>query len=221
MGILDNIKNIFKKENKDIRKTEIIDEEKQPRNKITTKNGIVEVECFEPVADSRKNDTTVVYINPTPYTVERSTLYNCKVAWTKDSYTVMFDEDEYYVLGYKDVLASIDLYKLQTDEEYRREFVRQAMGEEHVKKYLNMGLEESPEVPCGNYIGGIRKKEDGRYRKFLDPRIGAAVHNSKSMVNKRNEYRQNQKRQSQIRARNAERRKEIARLQQEIEGEYK
>lgn len=35
-----------------------------------------------------------------------------------------------------------------------------------MNQYLENGLQESPEHPCGKYIGGMRKTENG-YNKFL------------------------------------------------------
>lgn len=168
------------------------------------------------------NDTTVMIINPQVYTIEGEQVFNCKVGWTKEGYTVMYNEYGYQALAYQDVFVNVSIPRLMSDGEYAEAFMSKVLSEEHVMKYVNMGLEESPEFPCGNYIGGVYKdKDDGKYKNYVDPKIALAVHNSKAMVDKRQTNREEQERKAGIDARNAKRREEIARLQAEIEAEYK
>jgi hypothetical protein len=88
------------------------------------------------------------------------------------------------------------------------------LDRKRVAGYLEEGLRERPERVCGNYIGGVRKTEEG-YGKFFNPKIGEASHNSELMVNRRKEYREKNeaKRQGAIAAKRAQ----IEQLQNEID----
>lgn len=230
MGIGASIGNFFKgKNNKEQERIQAFERQREEENKIkithSMKNvgGPIEFRRYKPNMDMQHfydNDTTVMIINPQVYSVEGQQVFNCKVGWTRDSNAVIYNEYDFQALDYQDVFVSVNIPKLIEDGEYAEEFMRQVLSEEHVMKYVNMGLEESPKVPCGNYIGGIYKKADGRYQEYIDPDVGKAIHNSKMMVDRRQANRKEQTRKAGIDARNARRREEIARLQAEIEGDY-
>ena len=85
-----------------------------------------------------------------------------------------------------------------------------------MEKYLENGLQENPEVPCGNYIGQLCYiPERGIYKKQFDPYIGDFSHNSTPQVERRRQH----KLKLEERKRNAikEKQEQIAKLQQEID----
>ena len=81
------------------------------------------------------------------------------------------------------------------------------LDQARVMRYLNRGLDNNPNQPCGNYVGSILRK-NGEYIKIFDTEIGEAVHYSPEMTEKRREYKQ--MREYSIR-------KEMERKQQEMD----
>ena len=103
---------------------------------------------------------------------------------------------------------------LQTDENYCSVVMRKLLDQKRVIKYLEDGLQETPEQPCGKYIGGVKPTEKG-YGKFFSLSVGRASHNSDLMINRRREYRESieAKKQSEI----ANKKAQIQQLQSEID----
>ena len=84
-----------------------------------------------------------------------------------------------------------------------------------LEKYLENGLKETPEQPCGKYVGGVKKTEKG-YTKFFSTIVGQASHNSELMVNRRKEHREMLERKKQKDIEN--KRAQIEKLQREIDN---
>ena len=115
---------------------------------------------------------------------------------------------------YRGILAQIDPTLLQTDENYCSVVMRKLLDKKRVTKYLEEGLQETPEQPCGKYIGGVKLTEKG-YGKFFSLPVGRASHNSDLMINRRREHRENieAKKQREI----ADKKAQIQQLQSEID----
>jgi len=93
--------------------------------------------------------------------------------------------------------------------------MKELLDKKRVERYLESGLQETPEHPCGEYIGGIRQTEKG-YGKFFSIIVGEASHNSESMVNKRQKYREiiEERRQKAIEKKKAQ----IEKLKRELDS---
>ena len=98
------------------------------------------------------------------------------------------DEDEKTRINYcKEVLAQFDIVLLQSEEDYCVAIMKDLFNKKRITKYLESGLIENAETPCGNYVGGIRQTENG-YEEFFSPEIGKQVHNSPFMQKCRKEH---------------------------------
>jgi len=121
-------------------------------------------------------------------------VYKCMVSWygsfdahTMDSETGEFDSPR--ARAYNDILVEIDPGLLLNDEHYREVVIKTLLNQNRITKYINNGLEENSNEPCGNYVGGIRKTEEG-YKRFFNVDIGKFVHMSDFMVEQRKIYKE-------------------------------
>ena len=126
----------------------------------------------------------------------------CHVSWYSTTDTVYFDKTTGETVNprstsYKDILTEIDLNLLQTDKEYCKIVMKDLLNREKVEELLKMGLQEMPALYCGNYVGGVRKTEEG-YRKFFSKSVGMAVHNSDLFVNRRKEIEEERKMREEL-----------------------
>lgn len=182
-------------------------------------NGNLQIEFYDKNPDFKKfYDTTRLIVSKQPVNIEGHRIYNCAVSWYGHNDCQMFDEktgqfDSLRAQDYKGVLAEIDLELLQTDPYYCNIVMKGLLDKQRVERYLESGLQENPEIPCGKYIGGINQTEKG-YGKFFSTIVGQASHNSELMVNRRQEYRQRLEAQKQqvIAAKKAQ----IEKLQNEV-----
>ena len=221
MGLFDIFKSIFKR-NKEPKVENKQQEEQLPFDIEFTQisNGNLQVEYFDKNANFAKTyDTTRLIIGRQPIIMEGHQVYNCAVSWYKEGDGKFFDENgQLYNVDaqeYKEVLAEIDLNLLQRDPNYCNMVMKGLLEKQRVERYLESGLQETPEQPCGKYIGGIRQTEKG-YGKFFSTIVGQASHNSGLMVNRRRESREmnEMKRQQKI----ADRKAQIEKLQSEIDS---
>lgn len=223
MGFLDR----FKKNDKP--KTEEVDTKKQPTVKklpfeikySQMPNGNLQVEFLdEHAAFNKLYDTTRLIIKRQPLNIEGHPVYNCAVSWYGSNDCQMINEetgviDSLRAQDYRGVLAEIDLQLLQSDPNYCNMVMTGLLDRKRVEGYLTRGLEETPEQPCGKYIGGVGKTEKG-YRKFFSVIVGQASHNSELMKGRRQERREMAEIQRQKAI--ADKKAQIARLQEELEG---
>lgn len=164
-------------------------------------------------------DTTRVIINSIPSFINNSAVYGCKISWYDSQDAEIFDNDGNDIsrrTDYNDILAQIDPVRMQQDLAYCKYVMKSLFAKSRVERYLEQGLIDNPNLPCGNYIGGVRDKDDCTLGKFFDANIGKAIHQSESMVNKRAEH----KRQEQDRKNRAieEKHAQIRRLRREIDN---
>lgn len=219
MGFLDR----FKKQNKN----EVIAEPKgqipQKRNENAieyscTDDGRLVIELIEQrTKPGQFYDTTKLVFDNKMVELEGHYLQNCMVSWYGQEDCVRLDSNgnDYGRRGqFKNVLADIDTSLIWNDEEYCLAVMKKLLNQDRVEEYLNRGLQESPDVPCGKYVGGIKLRGE-EYRKVFHPGVGKASHNSPEMVDKRQRL-QEQKRQNQARA-IADKKALIAKLQQEVD----
>lgn len=184
-------------------------------------NGNLQVEFIDEGAAFKKlYDTTRLVIKRQPLNMEGHQVYNCAVSWYGSNDCQMINEetgviDSLRAQDYRGVLAEIDLQLLQSDPNYCSMVMKGLMDKERVERYLANGLEESPEQPCGKYIGGVRQTERG-YGKFFSTAVGRASHYSGLMIGRRQEHREMAEAQRQKAI--EDKKEQIKRLQKEIEG---
>lgn len=146
-------------------------------------------------------------------------VYNALVSWYGEDDAVPVNiPGLYHSLRRRDtrsIQLGLDFSKL-SDSKYLKTLFYLLLDQDRVEKYLENGLQENPEVPCGNYIGQLCYiPERGIYKKQFDPYIGDFSHNSTPQVERRRQH----KLKLEERKRNAikEKQEQIAKLQQEID----
>ena len=156
-------------------------------------NGTLQVDFYDKYPNFNKFYDTTRLIIGTQLNIEGHKVYDCAVSWYGHSDCQMFDKktgtfDSPRAQEYYGVLAEIDLELLQSDPNYCNMVMNKLLDKQRVETYLENGLRETPEQPCGKYIGGVRQTEKG-YSKFFSIIVGQASHNSKLMINRRQEHR--------------------------------
>ena len=167
-------------------------------------------------------DTTKLTIDVNnPFIMGGQQLYNCVVAWDGTHDCIILNDDgrdTSQVAGnrsdYKGVWLDLDLTKLQTDPNYCNVLMNKLLLRSRVNKLIEEGLKETPERPCGKYIGGVRE-QDGGYTKYFNAMVGKMAHNDPFMVDRRAKLRE---KEAQAKAARIEYNKQkIAELQKENE----
>lgn len=164
-------------------------------------------------------DTTKLTIDYNhPFMIAGQNLYNCVVAWDGRNDCRLLDSiDNSQIAGnrndYKGVWLDIDLGKLQTDPNYCNVLMNELLLRSRVYQYIENGLKENPERPCGKYIGGVRE-QNGIYNKYFSATVGRAAHNDPFMVDRRAKLRE--KAEADKAARIEAKKQQMAKLQDEI-----
>lgn len=185
-----------------------------------TNDGRLKVDFYDREAEFKQfYDITRLIVDGTPLNIDGQEVYNCMVSWYGENDCQTPDKENggfssMRSRDYRGVLAQIDLNLLQSDPNYCTAVMKGLLNKSRVEKYLENGMQECPEMPCGKYIGGIRQTQTG-YNKFFDVGIGKASHNSRLMVDRRQKRREHLKaaKQKEIESRKAQ----IAKLQSEID----
>ena len=146
-------------------------------------------------------------------------VYNALVSWYGEDDAVPVNiPGHHHSLRRRDtrsIQLGLDFSKL-SDSKYLKTLFYLLLNQDRVERYLNNGLQENPEVPCGNYIGQLcYTPEKGIYQKQFDLHIGKISHNSTPQVERRRQH----KLKLEERKRNSikEKQEQIAKLQQEID----
>lgn len=184
-----------------------------------TKDGRSQLEFVDHQSDDLKQfyDVTRLIINGNPINVNGHTVYDCDIAWYGSTDAIYFGprgEELGRRNDFKNILTEIDMGRIQTDRNYCQYVMRQLLNRKRVLSYLEKGLTDSPDIPCGKYVGGVRYLENGNLEKFFSVDVGKIAHSSSEMKSMRAMHRSEQeaKRARQI----AKNRAEIQRLQSEI-----
>lgn len=222
MGLLD----IFKRKNKvednrqtntTLRQVQNLNEDKVSLN--WTKDGGLQIDYTERHPDFQKfYDSTRLIIKRGVTNPENAQLYECLVSWYGEDDAIMLGENGEEIsrrTDYKSILAEINTELLQKDSHYLQVVMKNLLERKRVEGYLARGMQENPENPCGEYIGGVEKLENGKYQKFFNTQIGRLSHFSSKMRNKRQQMKEfmEKNRQSEL----EEKRKQIKRLKDEID----
>lgn len=132
-------------------------------------------------------DTTRLIVNEEPSYVANSPIYHAKVSWYGMDDTCFFDNgcESYRATDTRDILLGLDFGKLQ-DFDYLDLLMTQLLEKARVERYLQNGLQENVNQPCGNYVGAVGiSKQTGNYVKEFNLAVGEAVHHSPEMVEAR------------------------------------
>lgn len=183
-----------------------------------TEDGRLVVELIEThPRDDQFYDTTKLVVDNKQVNLAGELVQNCMVAWFGRDDVVYLD-DGGHDLGrrgdYKNVLAGINTDLLLNDESYCVAVMKSLLSQKRVEEYLNRGLQDNPEIPCGKYVGEITMGNKG-YSKFFKTRLGQASHNSPEMVEERQIMNELKRKYQEKVA--AEKRAQIAQLQSELD----
>ena len=152
-----------------------------------TRDGRLQVDFYDKSAKiGQFYDTTRFVVDNKPLILANEEVRNCIVSWYRQDDTIFgnpeYEGESLNARDYKGILAQIDPMLLSVDENYCSVVMRNLLDQKRVLKYLEDGLQETPERPCGKYIGGVRSTEKG-YDKFFSLPVGRASHNSDLMIN--------------------------------------
>jgi hypothetical protein len=195
MGIFD----IFKKEKPTNNVVPQAEPQKMPFDISCsqTPEGFLQIDYYNMQADFKDfYDITRLIVKQPSAEVSKSGVYEGNVSWYGMNDAEMLDPATGKEIGrradYSNVLAELDINALQTNPDYCSWVMQVLLNKKRVEKYLEKGLEEQAEEPCGNYVGGIARRESGYY-KYFDPEVGREAHNSSTMVDKRNKNKESKR----------------------------
>lgn len=152
-----------------------------------TEDGRLQIEFFNPNAQYRDfYDTTRLRINGRTDIGLEVPVYSCDVSYysVEDAMAIAPNgKDISRKERYSKILAQFDYNQLR-DPSYAEFLLKNLLNEKRVKQYLNRGMQDNPDIKCGNYVGGIGSTENG-LRKIFNHYIGNMVHNLPYMANAR------------------------------------
>ena len=183
-------------------------------------NGTIQIDFYDRNADFKQFYDITRLVIFSQSTLAGQMVQNCAVSWYGINDCLMIDKERgTFVNGraeeYSYVMTQLDLNLLQNDPEYCSVVMKQLLNQKRVRTYLEKGLQEAPDIPCGEYIGGVMRKDEG-YRKFFSAPVGQASHYSSRMKSIRENHRASLEasKQREIAAKQAQ----IAKLQSEIDN---
>lgn len=164
-------------------------------------------------------DVTRLIIDRKPIEINGALIYSAKVSWYGQNDCIYLEEDGEDLERRNqmtDIRLQLNMPNLYTDPEYQNVLMTQLLDMKRVQRYMQMGMEEDAEQPCGNYIGNVDiNPQNGNYVEGFRIDIGNVIHKSPEMVAKRQRYRAAQERARQ--KAKAEKQAQIAKLQKEID----
>ena len=173
-------------------------------------------------------DTTILVISENPTDIQDGVpLYTGRVSWSNHDDCIKINGNGQLnsprAQDYKEVLLEIDMDKFWNDNSYRYALLTSLLDQKRVLERLNWGLEDSPEKPCGNYIGGIYFNPHTKlYETYNRPDIAKKVHYSQTAINRRAAHKEKQVKIKESQLAEIYRQIEALKAQaQEIEGEIK
>ncbi len=156
----------------------------------STRGGNLQVEYYDENAkfDQFYDTTRLVIKNIT--TLGGQQVLSCDVSWySRDDCQIKDEEtgkwESRRASDYSQVLAQIDVRRLQIDRDYCTMVMKGLLNQKRVEKYLEKGLQEHTERPCGEYIGGVGER-NGKLSKFFSEKVGIEAHYAPYMINRRN-----------------------------------
>lgn len=187
--------------------------------KVKRENNSIQLDFFNAEKRSEFYDTTRIILNDNAHSmISEEDVQTAYVSWYAENDTIEVLPGmglTSRATDYKKVLVSIDTNLLLTDPQYRSIVMNSLLDEKRVERYLEQGLQDDPNVPCGNYIGGVRMTDKG-WRKYFSQSVGRIVHSMPENVSKRQEKRRREEMYKQQKI--AELYQEIKKVQGDTEG---
>lgn len=216
MGLFDR----FKKQEQNVQKPQKPQQPALPYDiKLkVNEEGKIQIDFYDKNAEFKQfYDSTRLIIDNEKRNMGNIPIKECRISWYGKDDSIMIDREgneQSRRVAYQNIMTEIDIGLLQTDPNYCMMLMKNLLNKSRVEKYLNEGLKESPDIPCGKYVGGVRVIEN-KYRKYFDPQVGKVSHNSQEMKDKRTQYREalESAKQQIIN----EKQQKMARLQEEID----
>lgn len=107
------------------------------------------------------------------------------------------------------VRMAVEPNLLRTNDEYVSWVMKGLLNKNRVHAYHERGLIDNPDVPCGNYVGGIEVNADGSFKKVFDNFTGTYVHNMPAVRQVRAQYQERKRIEKAKQARIEELNKEL------------
>ena len=222
MGLFDRFKKVKEEPKEQIKQVYEQPKEQQLPYDVffsSNPNGTLQVDFYDKFPEAKQfYDCTRLVVDPNEISMMNGKVLNAAVSWYGRDDAIVLDDSGKECGSraiYRGILAQIDLNLLKTDPTYCYIVMKQLLKRDRVESYLSQGLEENPEKPCGKYIGGVERIQNG-YRKIFNMALGRESHYSNFMVNRRQEVAKERemKKQQQINRKQ----EEIRRLQEEIDN---
>ena len=152
-----------------------------------TDDGKLQIDYIEKPDFKKDYDSTRLVLETIPENINGCRVYTGKVSWYNQNDAIMFDGNDSRHIGLT-VRMEVEPNLLRTNDEYVSWVMKGLLNKNRVRSYHERGLIDNPDVPCGNYVGGIETKSDGSFRKIFNNIIGSYVHNMPTVRQARAQY---------------------------------
>lgn len=173
-----------------------------------TDDGKLQIDYMEKPDFRKPYDSTRLVLETIPENINGYKVYTGKVSWYNQGDTIMFDNNDSRHRGWT-VRMEVEPTLLRTNDEYVSWVMVELLNRSRVQSYIEKGLIDNPDVPCGNYVGGIDAKPDGSFGKIFDNFIGTYVHNMPAVRQTREQYQERKRIERAKQARREQLRKEL------------
>lgn len=186
-------------------------------------DGKIQIEYIENPKIHRLYDITRLIIDSKEENPFSDNIYNCRVSYYgTDDVNISSDESSSEFARknqYKKVKIGLDMDKINEGEKlYYKALMVALLDEDRVIKYLSRGMQEEPDIKCGDYIGEIKEDSNGIYKKIFDSKIGNYFHRKYSYMRERIISDNRAENQQRIEKAISEKQSQIESLQREIEA---
>lgn len=132
-------------------------------------------EYYDPnIKPGQTYNITRVVVKNSPKVIEGDTVYECIVSWFMENVTQKRNGQDVSVdtVAYNEVVAGIDVDKMEQDEEYLKLVMISLFEKNQVENYMSNALKSEEELasilrrnpgcgvyPCGKYIGTVEMQD--------------------------------------------------------------
>lgn len=173
-----------------------------------TDDGKLQIDYMEKPDSRKPYDSTRLVLETIPENINGYKVYTGKVSWYNQGDTIMFDNNDSRHRGWT-IRMGVEPTLLRTNDEYVSCVMVELLNRSRVQSYIERGLVDNPDVPCGNYVGGIETNPDGSFGKIFDNFIGTYVHNMPAVRQARAQYQERKRIERAKQARREELYKEL------------
>lgn len=157
-----------------------------------TADGKLQIDYIEKIDVKRDYDSTRLVLETITENINGYRVYTGKVSWYNQNDAIMLDGNDSRNIGLT-VRMEVEPNLLRTNDEYVSWLMKELLNKNRVCSYHERGLIDNPDVPCGNYVGGIEVKSDGSFKNIFDNFIGTYVHNMPAVRQERTKYQARQR----------------------------